>query len=486
MTLARMGDGYDLFLIYEALYENGFTHSNIHVLYGDGNDFQSSHTRYQVPSEWGVSQITDRPNSESDIQDVLSDVSSVMTAQDFLWVWWMEHGGPDPHQGGCPNIYFEIENTGELVYDHEFASYVDQITNYERGSSSVMTCHSGAIIDDLKNNKTVTLTAVPCGRGTSSDQYDVWHAQFTYNLFCALDWETPGGSPVDADDNSNGLVSMYEAWDYTSDNRTWRSDPQYSDLGNIGPKNKFLASSLWREEKVSILNSQKLLNIYAEAIELFQYVISNFPGHEGAKYSLLQLIFCYEMMGRETEIILFLEGIAAEHHHQGLGLSALAQSIPYLERDGEPQEALNRCRSLMGRYREEQTRKDLLFQMGNIYLYGLEDETGAEKTFREFIDTYPGDDLAVIAQAKLALLGVSAPTPKPTQEGVRVAERPQVFHLFQDHPNPFNPLTSIQYSVANAQATAGYVTLKIYNILGQEVSTLVDEVKKEAGLGRNG
>jgi len=58
---------YDLFLMYEALYENGFPHENIYVLYGNGSDFLSNHTRYQVPDEWEISQITDRPCSESDI-----------------------------------------------------------------------------------------------------------------------------------------------------------------------------------------------------------------------------------------------------------------------------------------------------------------------------------------------------------------------------------------------------------------------------------
>lgn len=229
---------YDLFLIYEILYENGFTHSNIHVLYGDGNDFQSSHSRYQIPSGWGISQITDLNNSESNVQDVFSDLAPNMTNQDFLWIWWMGHGAIDSL---CSDIYFNIQNTGEKVYDHEFKSYVDQINNYKKRSFSIMTCHSGGIIDELENNKTVILTAVPCGKKAYSYKYDVWHAEFTHNLYSALNWGYPGGGSVNADDNSNGLISMYEAWDYTYDNRTydeadivWRSIPQYSDLGNLG------------------------------------------------------------------------------------------------------------------------------------------------------------------------------------------------------------------------------------------------------------
>ncbi|MFQ6092148.1 MAG: FlgD immunoglobulin-like domain containing protein [bacterium] len=56
---------------------------------------------------------------------------------------------------------------------------------------------------------------------------------------------------------------------------------------------------------------------------------------------------------------------------------------------------------------------------------------------------------------------------------------PQGFELAQNYPNPFNPVTSVQYSVISDQFPP-HVTLKIYNILGQEVRTLVDEVK-EAG-----
>jgi hypothetical protein len=45
--------------------------------------------------------------------------------------------------------------------------------------------------------------------------------------------------------------------------------------------------------------------------------------------------------------------------------------------------------------------------------------------------------------------------------------------LLQNYPNPFNPVTKINYSIENQV----FVTLKIYDILGREVKTLVNEVK---------
>ncbi len=51
------------------------------------------------------------------------------------------------------------------------------------------------------------------------------------------------------------------------------------------------------------------------------------------------------------------------------------------------------------------------------------------------------------------------------------------FQLNQNYPNPFNPSTNISYEIPQS----GYVTLKIFNVLGQEVETIVD---KEQSAGK--
>jgi hypothetical protein len=58
---------------------------------------------------------------------------------------------------------------------------------------------------------------------------------------------------------------------------------------------------------------------------------------------------------------------------------------------------------------------------------------------------------------------------------VKVSDRiPTTFSLEQNYPNPFNPSTTIRYNVAQTNQ----VSLKVFDILGKEVATLVDEVKQ--------
>jgi hypothetical protein len=51
---------------------------------------------------------------------------------------------------------------------------------------------------------------------------------------------------------------------------------------------------------------------------------------------------------------------------------------------------------------------------------------------------------------------------------------PTDFKLEQNYPNPFNPETKIDYNISKA----GNVSLKIYDILGREIATIVNEFKQ--------
>ncbi len=72
----------------------------------------------------------------------------------------------------------------------------------------------------------------------------------------------------------------------------------------------------------------------------------------------------------------------------------------------------------------------------------------------------------------------------PDFVGIRNSDIPLAFELYQNYPNPFNPTTTIKYSIPQTPLnppfikggkTGGFVTLKVYDILGREVKTLVNK-----------
>jgi len=70
-----------------------------------------------------------------------------------------------------------------------------------------------------------------------------------------------------------------------------------------------------------------------------------------------------------------------------------------------------------------------------------------------------------ISKADLIVTGISS----------KDLNTPLTFNLSQNYPNPFNPSTQINYTISHQ----GFVTLKVYDIIGREVVTLVNGYKNE-------
>ena len=100
---------------------------------------------------------------------------------------------------------------------------------------------------------------------------------------------------------------------------------------------------------------------------------------------------------------------------------------------------------------------------GSAFVVGITESTDFP-TLDGFDSTWGGvQDAFVVKIAK---------TPVPVEE-IFTPQLPTEFILLQNCPNPFNPSTIIQYSIARKCQVA----LSIYNVIGQKVRTLIDETK---------
>ena len=81
------------------------------------------------------------------------------------------------------------------------------------------------------------------------------------------------------------------------------------------------------------------------------------------------------------------------------------------------------------------------------------------------------DDFIYFASISSGVFRLKLPVVSIEDEPVNIL--PEQFILYQNYPNPFNPSTRIQYQVSSNS----YVSLKVYDVLGNEVATLGDEYK---------
>ena len=145
-----------------------------------------------------------------------------LTQQDKLLVFVTDHGGTGDY---LSTSYIYLWNN-DRIYDYEVANLLSDIkcryVNFVFGQ-----CFSGGFIDNLQSQNRVIATACAASE-YSYAQSDLQFDEFLYDWISAINEEDFYGYPVLSDSTNDGVVSMYEAFQYAYSHDMKGETPQYS------------------------------------------------------------------------------------------------------------------------------------------------------------------------------------------------------------------------------------------------------------------
>jgi|GEM_PF-2046857 len=245
------------------------------------------------------------------------------------------------------------------------------------------------------------------------------------------------------------------------------SDPGMGEYWEAKNQLNFIHENKRRDSELRRSPDQKKYrNEYLDALSKFKTIVEKYPDSLCARLAVHEIgRTCLSMEEPEAGFN-YLNTLLKSSKSKKLVFEVMDALVPYYVYTQEYNKALDLLEKLKKDHSKTQPEWEIDFEKGLIYKYHLKDSRKAIEMFKKVIDQCTDESFLSWVKLQLEELGVSELAKKngPSEEtGMGLT--------IQNVPNPFNPETEIHYRIPES----GKVILKIYDILGREVRTLVNE-----------